>query len=172
MEGISVLVVVRKAGQPCFEIEVTRFPSPSAPRRSVTWSSTTLREPQARGRDLSRGQLSFADSSSNGSFWRGQRITSRLLESGDEIEIPPFELSFELEVEQTESGGPPARSRRARLSELRSGCAVRAAQPPAGVATVPRPCRQPDPDPREDVFGPPAATTPRPQSGRHRAASS
>jgi|GEM_PF-5646743 len=103
MEGLALFVAVYKAGEPCFTLEITRVPFTlgASSRCDVVLDDPFVSRKHAVV-TLTRGRLHFADTSSNGSFYRGQRIVNQLLDSGDTVEIHPFEVRFEYNLEDDE----------------------------------------------------------------------
>ena len=103
MEGLTLFVAVARAGEPCFTLEITRVPFTlgASPRCDVVLDDPFVSRKHAVV-TLTRGQLHFADTSSNGSFFHGQRIVNRLLENGDTVEIHPFEVRFDYTLDDDE----------------------------------------------------------------------
>jgi anti-anti-sigma factor len=55
---------------------------------------------------VSAGRLHYRDRSSNGSFVKGERIEEVILDTEDSIVIPPYRLSFRLDVDEAQSTEP------------------------------------------------------------------
>jgi len=174
MEGLTISVVVSKAGELCFSLDITQVPFTlgASPRCDVVLDDAYVSRKHAVV-TLTRGQLHFADTSSNGSFFRGRRIVSQLLDTGDTVEIPPFEVRFEYALEDDEERRTALRG----LSELISPQLrerMRAAAPASPVEAGPRRAAptQPEVDqavgPVEEVGGtdtPPAPPAEAPPPG-------
>ena len=55
---------------------------------------------------VSAGHLVYRDRSSNGSFVNGQRVDERVVQAGDVVTIPPYRLSFTLNVDEAQATQP------------------------------------------------------------------
>jgi len=103
MKGFSLKVSVTRGGESTFTLTVDSFPFTigASPANDIVLDDPTVSSQHARVA-VSRGKLQFTDRSTNGSYFQGKRISSQLLESGDVVEIPPFELRFEYRFEEEE----------------------------------------------------------------------
>lgn len=144
MVGLKVVVAVSRGGEPGFVLELDRCPITigASPRCDVVLDDPYVSRRHASV-TVSRGRLLLTDSSANGTFFHGARVRSQSLESGDSVEIPPFELRFEYSVEGIEERGTSLRDLGQLLSpEIRQRMADGA--PPSAA---------PEPAAAEDVFG-------------------
>ena len=55
---------------------------------------------------VSAGRLVYRDRSSNGSYVNGQRVDERVVQAGDVVTIPPYRLSFTLNVDEAQGTQP------------------------------------------------------------------
>jgi len=96
-----VLVTVRKEGHDDLTLIFDHTPITigGSPKSDVVLSGPYVSRTHAVV-SISGGRLIYRDQSSNGSFLDGRRIDEMCLESTDAVTIPPFRMTFSLEVEQ------------------------------------------------------------------------
>jgi pSer/pThr/pTyr-binding forkhead associated (FHA) protein len=99
MKGLRLTVSVIERGGTLFSLEIDRLPFTigASPHNDVVLDDPYVSREHAQVL-VSRGKLLFNDRSTNGSFFKGERFQSRVVDSGDVIEIPPFAVSFEYEL--------------------------------------------------------------------------
>ena len=93
----AVFVAVSRGGKRLFEQEIRRSPISigASPDCDVVLADRYVSN--LHGQFLvTRGQLHYRDSSTNGSFVAGKKVTELKLSEGDVVEIQPFEISAEL----------------------------------------------------------------------------
>lgn len=152
MEGLTLFVAVSRAGEPCFTLEITRVPFTlgASPQCDVVLDDPFVSRKHAVV-TLTRGQLHFTDTSSNGSFYRGQRVVNQVLQSGETVEIHPFEVRFEYALGDDEERHTALRGLDELISpEIRERLRAAAAQP------RPQPPPRPDAAERGESAEPPA----------------
>jgi len=99
--GWALKVRIARDGHPDATVSVSHSPVTigSSPQCDIVLGDAYVSSEHARI-VIARGTMTFVDQSRNGSFVRGQRVTQTAIGPQDEIGIPPFRLTCELEIHQ------------------------------------------------------------------------